>query len=464
MIPYKFNYDYSKTMWMKMFLASPDFEHNTSNVRINFEQALDIIKTVDNLTQGITKIIYMVGWQGLGHDDCYPEMEVVNEYLKRDCDATARDSFLWLFEEAKKYHTVVSVHGNQSDEYGTNASHREFVDAHAVVMNPDGTPAVIEVFYGRDAYKISYKQFWESGLFKKYWDRFCEVIPVKEAGTVHLDNFCIAESFCPRTTVEEQDEARNAILDYIRAQGIDVTSEYTYRETEYRCDYLDHPIRNFYAKHVDELPKTESRSRLRTLGRIPATWWTDRLTMDDLMENPPFLLSGHLTDGNHRDVFYAAMHGEDIWIRCGVDQEKWVPCFIREFCTQQVPFFYLNRYDRLSYKTLSEEEGGGFEVTFSDGLISRACDHTITKNGIILKREDTLILPLTEDNRLFVAYSAEGYAGKWNIPDATFSKGSVYEITAEGNKYLGTCEVVDGAVELEVLPEQGLVITAATSE
>ncbi len=460
MTPYKFNYDYSKTMWMKMFLATPDFEKKVSNVHINFEQALEIIKTVDNLTQGITKIIYMVGWQGLGHDDCYPEMEVVNEFLKRDCDATARDSFLWLFEEAKKYHTVVSVHGNLADEYGTNASHKEIVDAHAVVMNPDGTPAVIEVFNGRDAYKISYKQYWESGLFKKYWDRFCEVIPVKEAGTVHLDNFCIAESFCPRTTVEEQDEARNAILDYIRAQGIDVTSEYIYRETEFRCDYLDHPTRRFYAKHVDELPKAGARAHLRTLGRIPATWWTGNLSMDECMEYPVSLIAGHLSDGNLRDVFYGAMHGEEIWMHSGIDKEKWVPWFIRDFCTGQVPYFYLNRYDRLTYKTLSEDEGGGYEVTFSDGVVSRACDHSIRKNGIFLKKGGDTMLPLGEDNRQFIAYSDHGRKGKWHMPDAAFTSGEVYEITADGNKYIGTCEVVDGAVELEVKAGQGIVIKA----
>ena len=109
------NYDYSKTMWMKMFLARPDFENKCSIVSINFEQALEIIKIVDNLTQGVKKIVYLVGWQGLGHDDCYPEMEIVNPYLKRDCDATAADSLRRLFEEAKQYHTVVSYHGNIAD-------------------------------------------------------------------------------------------------------------------------------------------------------------------------------------------------------------------------------------------------------------------------------------------------------------------------------------------------------------
>ena len=152
---------------------------------------------MDNLTPGVKKIVYLVGWQGLGHDDCYPEMETINPYLKRACDATARESLFWFFEEAKKYNTVISYHGNVADEYSANKSHGEFVEADAILKNTDGSPAVIEVFNNRNAHKTSYKQ---------YWDRFCETVPVREAGTVHLDNFCIAENLCPRTTVEEQDE------------------------------------------------------------------------------------------------------------------------------------------------------------------------------------------------------------------------------------------------------------------
>ena len=96
----KFNYDYSKILWMKMFLARPDFENNRSDVLINFEQALDIIKAVDSITQKIPKIIYLVGWQGLGHDDTYPEMNTINPSLKRECDATAKESLLWLVGNA----------------------------------------------------------------------------------------------------------------------------------------------------------------------------------------------------------------------------------------------------------------------------------------------------------------------------------------------------------------------------
>ena len=198
----QWNYDYSQTLWMKMFLARPDFPNGRSEVLITFEQALEIIRIVDNLTLGIQKIIYLVGWQGLGHDDCYPEMEVVNEALKRTCDATAKDCLWWLFEEAKKYHTVVSFHGNLADAYDATPCVPALINADGVANDKNGNPAVIEIFNGRNAYKTSYKGFWESGIFKTVWDRFCEVTPVREAGTVHLDNFCIAQSLNPRTTVE----------------------------------------------------------------------------------------------------------------------------------------------------------------------------------------------------------------------------------------------------------------------
>ena len=239
---YKWNYDYSRTLWMKMFLAQPDFTKNVSNVSITFAQALDIIKTVDALTQGIQKIVYLVGWQGLGHDDCYPEMEVVNEALKRPEDATARDSLYWLYEEAKKYHTVVSFHGNLADAYSQTPCFPALVKGNAVVKNKDGEPTPIEIFNGRDGYKISYKGYYESGLFKELWDRFCAATPVREAGTVHLDNFCIAQSLNPYTSVEDEDAARNKMLDYMQSLGIDVTTEYTYRELEWRADSREHPI------------------------------------------------------------------------------------------------------------------------------------------------------------------------------------------------------------------------------
>ena len=442
----KWNYDYSQTLWMKMFLARPDFEHNRSEVLITFAQALEIIKITDRLTQGIQKIVYLVGWQGLGHDDCYPEMEVVNEALKFPADATARESLFRLFGEAKKYHTVVSFHGNLADAYSDTPCFPALAAADAVVKDKNGDPAVIEVFNGRNAYKVSYKGYYESGLFKKNWDRFCEATPVREAGTVHLDNFCIAQSLNPYTSVEDEDAARNKMLDYIASLGSDVTTEYTYRELEWRADSPEHPIRKFYASAVDPLPEGDWRNApIRTLGRIPASWWTSGMTAEDCIKIPPALYSGHVTDSK-LGAFYGAMHGEDIWMEHGTAPENWTGEFLRQFCTLQLPYFYLNRLQRLR----CTETDGEYTVYFSENVVSSGKDGRITKNGVILKLGGDVLLPLDAANETFIAYSQNGRADEWNIPDAAFTLADAARVTPEGNVPCGVVEIKNGKVLLDV--------------
>ena len=456
MVKYNWNYDYSQTLWMKLFLAQPDFKNNRSNVFITFEQALEIIKAIDSLTQGIQKIIYLVGWQGLGHDDCYPEMNVVNEALGRTGE-TARESLFWLFEEAKKYNTVISFHGNIADAYTDTPCFRELAGANAVVNDTDGKPVHIEVFNGRDGYKTSYKQFYESGIFKKLFDRFCEATPVREAGTVHLDNFCIAQNMNPYTSVEEEADARNRILDYIYSLGIDVTTENTYRELELRADRTGHPIREYYARFRDDLPDGDWRDApFRTLGRIPASWWTSFMTARECIEIPPSLYSGHLTDSDLLRAFYGAMHGEDILLKYGNDPAKWVPEFMSAFCTLQLPYFYLNRYDRLRY----EENGGNYRVYFSGNLVSDGETGSIFKDGVALKQGGDVLLPLDKKCETFIAYSENGKSGEWNIPDAVFENCGIFEITPGGNRCLGNAQIKNGKISLNVQPGQALAMKA----
>ena len=84
-----FKHDYSQCMMMKLKMADPD-RKGGSDVHCNCEQALEIIRQTDNLTLGVKKIIYLVGWQYNGHDDKYPSFFEVNEGIKRKCDAVAR--------------------------------------------------------------------------------------------------------------------------------------------------------------------------------------------------------------------------------------------------------------------------------------------------------------------------------------------------------------------------------------
>lgn len=457
---YKFNYDYSKTLWMKMYLATPDFDNNCSKVYITFEQALEIVKAVDKITQGIQKIIYLVGWQGLGHDDCWPEMDTFNEYLKREEDATARDSFMWLYEEAKKYNTVISVHVNVSDAVKEDGIFHELVATNSLCNDINGNPAVLQILNNRNCYKTSYKQLWESGIFKRLFDSFLEVIPAQEAGTIHLDNLCIAESLNPKTYNEEQDDARNKILDYIYEKGIDVTSEYTYREAHFRNESITHPNRKMYAQAGEDMTEIPWESvPMRTLGKIPATWWTSQVSMKECIEIPPSVYSGHLNDKAQMPVFYGTMHGEDVWMKHGPDAENWAPAFIKEFITYHVPYVYLNRYKRLSYTENPDAEyEKKYTVNFADGVVSKAEDLSISKNRIILKKGNDVILPLTEDNKTFVAYSENGKDGEWNVPDADFTEAKVYNITPYGNEYICDVAVTDKKITLSLNAGQCVVI------
>ncbi len=457
---YNFNYDYSKTLWMKMFLAEPDFDNNTSKVFVTFEQVLEIVKAVDNITQGITKIIYLVGWQGLGHDDCWPEMDTVNEHLKRECDKTAKDSFRWLYEEAKKYNTVISVHVNVSDAVKEDGIFHELVAANALCNDINGKPAVLQMLNNRNCYKTSYRQLWESGIFKRLFDSFLEVFPVSEAGTIHLDNLCIAESLNPKTYLEEQDAARNAILDYIYSKGIEITSEYTYREAHFRNESPTHPNREMYAQAGEDMSEVHFETiPVRTLGRIPATWWTSQMSMKDCMEIPPSLYSGQLTDSAQKAVFYGTMHGEEIWRKYGNDAADWAPAFTKDFCTFQLPYAYLNRYKRLSFTENPEAENDKkYTVVFSDGVVSCGADRSITKNGIALKTGNDVILPVTEDNKIFMAYSENGRSGEWNMPDASFTRACVYNVTPNGNEYICEADITDGKISLELRAGQAVVI------
>ena len=181
------------------------------------------------------------------------------------------------------------------------------------------------------------------------------------------------------------------------------------------------------------------------------------MTPEECLKIPPSLYGGHLTDGALGAVFYGTMHGEDIWLSRGIRTEDWVPAFVKEFCTYQLPYLYLNRYGRTA---LTKEADGSFRAVFTDGVESTGADRAIRKNGIVLKEGGDVILPLTEDNRVFVAYSENGRSGRWNMPDAAFAEAAVSDITPDGNRFLFSRPVTGGGIELALGPGEAVVIEA----
>lgn len=402
--PLKFNYDYASCMVMKLGMAYPEKKiTNKSHVELTFAQALEYIKKIDNITQGITKIYYLVGWQYLGHDDKYPDFFEVNEALKRPEDKTAYDSFKWLAEEAKKYHSVISVHINFNDAYDNAPSFNEFVKANALIRKKNGKIDPIENYNGRKCYKTCHKTYWESGLFKKMFDKFVDTFPfIAEAGTIHVDNFQCYKNYAPYISIKEMQNARREMIKYVHSKGIDITSEFTYKESE---SLPNKPIFGLPRDHFSKYPHD-------TVGLIPLSWWCYRLTPQELEE------------------------------------------FIHRFATYQVPCHFLNSHKRLAING----KRNTLSCIFSDNIISYAKGEKITRNNKIIKDGDTLLLPFVHKEKQYIAYSSKGDFREWDIFENDVSKAKIYRITEKGNKFIKEVQLLNHKMELLIKPKTALLI------
>lgn len=437
--PLKFNYDYSGCMVMKLGMAFPDKEkQGESHVELTFEEALEYIKKIDSITQGITKIYYLVGWQYLGHDDKYPDFFEVNEALKRPQDKTAYDSFKWLSDKAKKYNSVISVHINFNDAYDNAPSFDDFVKAGALIRKKNGKPHAIERYNGRKCYKTCHKAYWESGLFKRQFDRFIETFPfIAETGTIHVDNFQCYKNYSPYVSIKEMQNARRKIIEYVKSKGIDITSEFTYKENE---KLPNRPIFGLPRDHFKS-------SSMDTLGLIPLSWWCYRMTDKELTEIPPQLYcGGEFREKILNNIFYGNMHGEDIIKK---SNKNWADDFIYRFATYQIPGHFLNSHKRIQING----KGNKKYCEFSDGVISFADGRKITENGNIIKDGDTLFMPIIQKKSTYIAYSRNGDCRDWLISEKDKTSAEVYRITESGNEFIRTLPVKNGILHINI-PEQ----------
>lgn len=440
----KFKYDYSKCMVMKLGMAYPEKNiPNKSHVLLTFDEALEFIKKIDNITQGITKIYYLVGWQYLGHDDKYPDFFEVNQALKRPGDRTAYDSFKWFCHEAKKYHSVISVHINFNDAYDNAPSFHEFVQSKALIRKKNGKPHAIETYNGRKCYKTCHKGYWESGLFKKMFDRFADTFPfIAEAGTIHVDNFQCYKNYAPFVSIGEMQKARRNMIQYVHDKGIDITSEFTYKESD---SLPNKPIFGLPRDHFSKHP-------MDTAGLIPLSWWCYRMTKKELIETPPNIYcGGEYREKKYNRLFYGNMHGEDIIRK---DNENWAEEFIHRFATYQVPCHFLNSHKRLAINGF----GNNLSCQFSDNIVSYSKGERITRNKKIIKDGDTLFLPLIQKERQYIAYSKKGDFRAWDILEQHISRAEIYQITENGNVFLKEAEITNNQIELSIQPKTALLI------
>ena len=428
---------YQDKMLMKFFMASKNNGGGTT-VRMTFEDALENIKAIDNITRGIEKIVYLVGWQYDGHDSKYPAMAEINAALKRPQDESARDSWLWLQEEALKYHTYVSIHTNINDAYEDSPLYISYLRNDLLVRNADGSILTTT----ETGHKVLLTKEWEKGWLQKRIDDVTEFLNLSASKTVHLDVFLPEESPYHGISREEELQVLRKVVRYWHDKGVDITVE-TWHNLGQRPDPM--------------------------FGLIPAVWWNDMTKNELATISPSLATGGRIFPGwDYYDkypgppqiqdlcfLFGENMHGEDI-----VFKETDFETFQFRFCVGTLPWAYYN-----THKVESFDQNAKV-VTYSDGLVADAVAKRVTKNGRLIRQGNDMLIPAVwvKESRELIAYSENGYAEmEWTLPEDWTD---VQAVNAGRIKYYGVSEtetipVIDGKIKLSLTPKTMLSIVPA---
>ena len=420
---------YHQTVVTKLFLAlkrtKKDVPGNPKEVDgtlvyLTFEVALEVIRKLDNITVGIPKVVYLVGWQHRGHDSKYPDWSVVNPRLKREKDATALESLRWLMREAKKYNTAVSLHINMFDAYEDSPLWETYLEHDIIAKDKDGNLIKGEVGVDRiprpdtQFYYISYTREWELGFAQKRIDDLLDMLPeLKDSKTIHIDAFhcyrprgpqpeTVISTFLGYTTAQEVATMRK-IFRYWRNKGFDVTSE---GSGHLRPD--------------------------KFVGLQPMSWW------DEPADLPSRLYCG------------SPLHAEQ---EVRVDPEN-LPGLLDQFCLLALPWYYRNNETSVKGKQLMLDPDVGPKKQPRSELFE----------NVMAGYGNHVFMPALWKDKTVVAYSRTGYKDRtWELPPdwKDVKAVSISRITLDGPEMVGEIPVSDAKVTLDVGKREAFSITPA---
>lgn len=395
--PYMISYD--KTLTMKMFMASIDGDG--TKVFINYEEALEKIIQTDNITRGIPKIIYLVGWQYNGHDSRYPAWHQMNEALKRPQDNTALESFFWLRAEAARYNTVISVHINMTDAYTDSPLWETYIQNDLIARHADGSYYQLNEGDIEDPpmYQVCYTNEWNSGYAKKRIDEIIDMLQLQAAATVHIDAFFARTSEYHGITEDMEMSSMRKIYRYWRDRGIDVTSE---QQARARRDPF--------------------------IGLQPMAWWFDLSREQQTLIHQQLACGGMPYEPNDSEtgfLFGQCMQAEEIF-----STSNFIPELKKQFCTTTLQTYYQNLHTFQSYNE------GSNTTAYSGGLVIDAVEWSVKVNGRLMRAGGDVFIPAAwRVNKEILAFSEKGYdMKKWTLPPDwnNIKAVAAYKVTEKG--------------------------------
>jgi hypothetical protein len=428
--------EYHKTLTLKLFLGQEKHRDPAWSRRVTFERALEVIRKVDNLTLGIPKIVYLVGWQAGGHDWGYPDWGPVDPLLKRQQDSSALESLKWLIAEARPYHATVSLHINMFDAYQSSPLWEEYIAKDVIARDRRGRLFVRgEKYHEETVYCVCYTREWQEGLAQRRIDRLLDMLPeLIDGHTIHIDAFHTAwKGYLASAwhgmrehggvTLASEVQTQRNIFKYFRSKGLDVTCE------GMQSDFA---------------------------GLQPMIWWYHKSPWWQMKVPERLCARGRTTHRANPDFrFGSSMHGEEIFVK---DNEN-LPGFLQQFCETSLPWYFLSQLERTHLSLFGR-------LSYSGGVTAgwEMFQRVIRKGNFILRRGNDFFVPaLWCETKTIVGYSRNGYTKRaWLLPEAWSSvqKVNVREMTLSGPISMEDHKKIEsGRIQLSLKPGQAVVIT-----
>lgn len=444
-------YDYSKMFVTKLFLSQAEFDdrykmrdNGRQEVFMTIEQAYEVIKGIDRITLGIPKVVYLVGWQYNGHDSKYPAFFEGNEALKRPGDDDALQSIRWLMEAAKEYNTTVSLHINMFDAYEDSPLFEKYKAADVLAKEEDGS--LMKTEWG---YKVCYAAEWEKGLTQERIDSLCSLLPIADAGTIHIDAF---HQRSPKPFLNENGEYEIRMISPI-SPGHKYTAE---QDMQARANI----VKYFDSKGIDVT--TEGVGNM-SIGEIGEGWFPMYFHFHS--DERELSLSATQANGVNCGLkaFGNNVNGEPVFREYGPGTAG-LEEFRKQFCKKTLICQYLNALSRKAAVFGDDDDCVGI---FEEGVMTKYLEEGekmyVVKDGLPLAYEGDVFIPavwLENDN--IVAFSENGYARKtWTLPEGMNlpRNAKAWTITQDGRSEFTDFKITGRNVTLTLAPGQMVLIS-----
>ena len=385
-------YEYPLYPWARNW--SQIFVYEWQNYQ-SVDKILADIRTVDIVTRGIPKVVVLPGLQKAepGYapwDSHWPSFSPLRDGLARPgVNERSDEAVRWLMTEAKKYNTHVTFHLDLNGVCDHDVLFQLYKDNGLLILQQG-----MADFDG----VINRKREFELGFFQKRIDAIVERFPELRQTKLVKTDWNIAYTG-KNFSLEDHVNGEKRCLEYLKKQhGIEVITELV---------QTDHP-ENLYGMR----PMAMSFWRGNTIGKMDA---------------PAYIFcgggsqGGAWTAGKCNFPLTELLFGATIQVEgrlpgaeldyCDSPEGEYKLC--RDFSASILPWYYLNRLLRVSYKENQE-------VQFSNGVRSfvEKASVSITADGEYIRQGGDIFIPaLWRNNKEIMAWSETGYSGrKWKLP------------------------------------------------